>query len=205
MNNWLLFPIALLLTSGLIFIGNSKEALRLNRHLDHLKYTDFVALWWVEGNMAKFLCAPDDAEKIMLEKRIQVKPKQAIYVTFLLPIEKLLHSDTPVQDVEDKMYQELAELKNIHLSELSWDELYAKAYHRHYSFRLSAEVYWSSLVFAILGSVVLAFWSKRKLLFGGAFICLAGLIFTGWWYLNPPPSLYVPDSKIVWFWSQKLC
>ena len=200
MKYWLLIPIALLLASGTIFLGQSSDTARLNRHLDHLKYTDFVALWWTEGDQVRFVCAPDDAEGVMREKGVHLPAKQAVYTSFLVAKQELLDSPSPVQMITDRLSQALSEAENIHMSEYTWDRLYQKAYFRHFGFRLSSVVYWSSLIFSLLGGVVLMLWSRKRMILGGVFICLVGLMFSGWWHLNPPPLLSSADSEIVWTW-----
>jgi len=205
MNNfskyWLLLPLILFVFSISFSIQLSKESARLNRHLDHLKYTDFISLWWAEGDFIRFYCVPDDAEKIMQGHGVKNKPKQAIYTTFTMKKKDLFAAQDPVQLVTDRLAIQIQDRTTLHLTKYSWDKLYAKAHFRHFSFRHSSFVCWVGFTLAAIYFILLLLWHRRRMIIGGFFVCLVGILINVWWYAKPLQSLNIPDSEIIWEWA----
>lgn len=198
---WLLLPLILIILSTSIFIHLSKESARLNRHMNHLKYTDFISLWWSEGDLIRFYCVPDDAKKVMQEHNVKIQPKQAVYTTFTMPKKDLFAAQDPIKLVTDKVAAQIQDMDNLHLSKFSWDYLHAKAYFRHYSFRQSSFICWTGLCCGGIYTILLLMWSRRRMVLEGIFICVMGIVINNWWYMKPLPSLNTAVSDIVWEWA----
>lgn len=202
-KNWLFLPLLLSIILLLIFTHLSTETARLNQYLAHLKYTDHITLWWSKGDSIEFYCVPDDAEKIMKSHGKSISPKQAIYTTFTMKRSELLAATDPVRLITEKVAKQAQNASALHKTNLSWDQLYAKAAYRHSNFRSSSLVRWISLAMALLSGLVLGLWWKGKFILGGAFICLLNLILSGWWFMNPPPALNSPEWAILWEMSRQ--
>ena len=204
-NKLLILPLLVLLASSLIFVSQSSESARLNRHLYDLKYTDFVSIWWQEGKEVVFICTPDDAAKVGQNHGLEIPEKQALYTQIKIPTKDLLKSDSPKQLVNDHLNRTLECGCAIRYAQSSWDDLYKRSQERHFTFRQSNLIYWTALVLSVLQVAVMLMWRYRKQMMAGALICLFGGMFSVWWLYHPPVKLNKPDTVAVWQWEQSEC